>query len=56
MTEGERKIIENRRNKARKAEIMFANLVSFMRDGLEIRPSRASLDEIEIPKWLEEAA
>ena len=56
MTEGERKIVENRRNKAAKAEIMFANLVAFMREGMEIRPNRSSLNEIEIPKWLEESA
>ncbi len=56
MTEGERKIIENRRNKAAKAEIMFANLVAFMRDGMEIKPNKSSLNDIEIPKWMEEAA
>jgi len=56
MTEGERKIIENRQRKAEQAEAMFSNLISSMCNEMAVNPSRASSGPINIPKWLEAAA
>jgi len=56
MTEGERKIIENRQRKAEQAEAMFSNLISSMCNEMAVNPSRSSSGPINIPKWLEAAA
>ncbi len=50
MTEGERKIIENRQRKAEQAEAMFSNLISSMCNEMAVNPSRSSSGPINIPK------
>jgi hypothetical protein len=56
MTEGERKIIENRQRKAEQAEAMFSNLIHFMRQGEQVESDRSSIGQIEVPAWMRSAA
>lgn len=52
MTEGERKVVENLRRKAKAADGMFANLVAEMTNAVGIeRASRDGIKE-EVPAWL----
>ncbi|TPM39604.1 DEAD/DEAH box helicase [Mesorhizobium sp. B2-3-4] len=52
MTEGERKVIENRKRKAGQAEAMFGNLISEMNNSLSVTMAHSSLRKIEVPSWL----
>lgn len=56
MTEGERKIIENRKRKASQAKAMFDNLISEMNNALGVMMARQSPTNIEVPSWLTTAA
>jgi hypothetical protein len=51
MTEGERKIIENRQRKARQAEEMFANLIFEMNNAMSIDTAKKFHQAMEIPSW-----
>lgn len=51
MTEGERKIIENRQRKARQAEAMFGNLISEMNNAMSVRIDRTFAKAMEMPAW-----
>lgn len=51
MTEGERKIIENRQRKAVQAEMMFANLIAEMNNALAISKAKGFEKTMEIPAW-----
>jgi len=51
MTEGERKIIENRRRKAGAAEVMFANLIAEMNDALSVHTAKQFDKIMELPAW-----
>lgn len=51
MTEGERKIIENRQRKARQAEEMFANLIFEMNNAMSIDAAKKFDQTMEIPSW-----
>lgn len=51
LTEGERKIIENRQRKADAARAMFDNLISEMNDAIAVGASRAFDKAMEIPAW-----
>lgn len=51
MTEGERSIIENRRNKAKKAEAMFANLISEMNNAMAVTGAKHFDKAMEVPAW-----
>lgn len=52
LTEGEKRIIENRRRKARQADDMFANLVAEMNNAISISGHRDFTTKIEVPSWL----
>jgi hypothetical protein len=56
LTEGERKIIENRQRKAEQASAMFDHLIGEMNNALGVSYVRQSLDKIEVPSWLTQAA
>lgn len=51
-TEGEQRIIENRRRKARQADEMFANLVAEMNNAMAISSHRDFTAKIKVPAWL----
>lgn len=51
MTEGERKIIENRQRKAMQAEAMFDNLISEMNNAMAVDTAKAFDKAMEIPAW-----
>lgn len=51
MTEGERKIIENRTRKGEQAEIMFANLISEMNNAMAIDTAKQFDKAMELPSW-----
>lgn len=52
LTEGERRIIENRKRKAAQAEAMFTNLVAQMNDAISIDTSKDFSKKMETPAWL----
>lgn len=52
LTEGERKIIENRQRKATQADAMFDNLISEMNRALSLEAIRAPKAKIKAPQWL----
>ncbi len=52
MTEGERRIIQNRKRKADQAAQMFANLVSEMNNAASISGARDFSTKVRVPKWL----
>lgn len=52
MTEGERKIIENRHRKAAAAEAMFANLIAEMNNAMAVSTAKAFDKAMEVPKWV----
>lgn len=56
MTEGERKIIENRKRKANQAKAMFDSLIKEMNNARGVMIARRSLTNIEVPSWLSPAA
>ena len=51
-TEGEAKVMENRKRKAVQAEAMFGNLVAEMNNAMGVRMSRTADKTMEIPSWL----
>ncbi len=51
-TEGEVRVLENMRNKAKRAEIMFDALVREMNGAMQIRASDEYTKKVETPKWL----
>jgi len=51
MTEGERKIIENRQRKALQAEAMFANLISEMNNAMAVSTAKSFDKAMEVPAW-----
>jgi hypothetical protein len=51
LTEGERKIIENRQRKAEAARAMFDNLISEMNNAIAVDTSRAFDKAMEVPAW-----
>lgn len=51
MTEGERKIIENRQRKAKQAEEMFTNLIFEMNNAMSIDTAKKFDRSMEIPSW-----
>lgn len=51
MTEGERKIIENRQRKAEQAEAMFSNLISEMNNAMAVNSAKAFDRIMEVPAW-----
>lgn len=51
MTEGERRIIENRKRKAAQAEIMFDNLISEMNNAVAIDTTKHFNTKMEVPSW-----
>jgi len=51
MTEGERKVIENRQRKAAQAQSMFANLISEMNNAMAIGKAKPFPNAMEIPSW-----
>lgn len=51
MTEGERKIIENRQRKAAAASAMFANLISEMNNAMAINTAKNFAKTMEAPSW-----
>jgi superfamily II DNA or RNA helicase len=52
ITEGERRVIENMKAKARKAEAMFANLVAEMGNAAAIVQKNEYTNQGAMPKWL----
>ena len=52
MTEGERRIIQNRKRKAEQAEIMFANLIAEMNNAMTINTAKDFSTKMEMPSWL----
>lgn len=52
MTEGERRIIENRKRKAIQAEEMFKNLIAEMNNAISINTSKDFSKDMEVPSWL----
>lgn len=51
LTEGERKIIENRQRKAEAAQAMFANLISEMNNAMTVSTAKRFDREMEVPAW-----
>lgn len=51
LTEGERKIIENRNRKAEKAEVMFSNLISEMGSAMNVSGAKNFDKKMELPTW-----
>lgn len=51
-TEGEAKVLENRKRKAGQAERMFANLVAEMNNVMQVRMDRSANKTMEVPSWL----
>lgn len=51
LTEGERKIIQNRRRKAEKASAMFENLVAEMNNAIGVSTAKSFSRKMELPKW-----
>lgn len=51
MTEGERKVIENRQRKAEAAAAMFDNLISEMNNAIALSTTRAFNKAMEVPLW-----
>jgi hypothetical protein len=51
MTEGERKIIENRQRKAEQAEAMFSNLIAEMSNAMAVSSAKAFDRIMEVPSW-----
>jgi hypothetical protein len=51
MTEGERKIIENRQRKAVQAEAMFSNLISEMNNAMAVSTAKSFSKTMEVPAW-----
>lgn len=51
MTEGERRIIENRKRKAAQAEIMFDNLIAEMNNAVTIDTTKNFNAKMEVPTW-----
>lgn len=52
LTEGERKIIENRQRKAIAAEAMFSNLIAEMNNAMSIEAAQPFAAPMEVPTWL----
>lgn len=51
MTEGERKVIENRQRKAEQAQAMFANLISEMNHAMAVSTAKPFPNAMELPAW-----
>lgn len=51
LTEGERRIIENRKRKAVQARAMFENLVAEMNDAMVVSAARSFATPMELPAW-----
>lgn len=51
MTEGERKVIENRQRKAAAAEAMFANLIQEMNNAMSVSAAKSFDKSMELPAW-----
>lgn len=51
MTEGERKIVENRQRKAVQADAMFANLIFEMNNAMAVSTAKAFDIAMEVPQW-----
>lgn len=51
LTEGERKIIQNRRRKAEKASAMFENLVAEMNNAIGVSAAKSFSKKMELPRW-----
>lgn len=51
-TEGEKKILANLLKKGAKAEVMFANLIAEMNNGLSIKSRTPITRSIEVPSWI----
>lgn len=51
MTEGERKIIENRQRKADQAQAMFSNLIAEMNNAMAVNSAKAFDQAMEVPAW-----
>jgi hypothetical protein len=52
MTEGERRIIQNLKNKMESAEKMFENLVREMNDSIRLEKKNDHTKTMEVPSWL----
>jgi len=52
LTEGQRRVMENLRQKGHKAEVMFENLVKEMNNSIEIDNSKNFSTKMEIPQWM----
>lgn len=51
MTEGERKVVENRQRKALQADAMFSNLISEMNNAMAISAAKSFDKSMEVPAW-----
>lgn len=51
MTEGERKIVENRQRKAVQADVMFSNLISEMNNAMAVSTAKSFDKSMEVPAW-----
>jgi hypothetical protein len=51
-TSGERPVIENMKKKQEQADTMFSELVSHMRDAIDIQRLHTYTKELELPSWL----
>lgn len=51
MTEGERRIIENRLRKAMQAEAMFSNLIAEMNNAMSVSMTKSFDRTMEVPAW-----
>jgi hypothetical protein len=51
LTEGERKIIENRQRKAEQAEAMFSNLILEMNNAMAVNAAKSFSKTMEVPAW-----
>lgn len=52
LSDGESRVIANLRRKAEQAEVMFENIVRYMRDALHITRGRTFDKKEELPSWL----
>jgi SNF2 family DNA or RNA helicase len=52
LSDGERNVLANQVRKTEQADMMFENLVRYMRDALTIQRTRVFTKEQELPPWL----
>lgn len=52
VSDGETEVLATRKRKAAQAEVMFAELVAHMRDGLEIGRGSYGSKSVEVPTWM----